>query len=152
MTRMAPLLLVLALLPLGACAKPPGPVFVTFDTGADKPSGPDEYVAVGRALQVLMADPDIHACVIGHADATGSSKLNQQLSLRRARKVREVFIKEGIAPSRLTVASKGASDPVASNQTEEGRAKNRRTEVFFFYPSRGSAGEQYGVRIEVEAE
>ncbi len=145
-------MLALALLSLGACAKPPGPVFVSFDTGADKPSGPDEYVAVGRALQVLVADPDVHACVIGHADATGSSKLNQQLSLRRARKVREIFIKEGIAPSRLTVASKGASDPVASNQTEEGRAKNRRTEVFFYYPNRGSAGEQYGVRIEVEAE
>jgi outer membrane protein OmpA-like peptidoglycan-associated protein len=127
-------------------------MFVSFGTGSDVPESSEEYVGIGMAAEALRQDTDLHAVVIGHADASGSTKLNEQLSLRRARKVRAAMLSQGISANRVGIAARGAGDPIASNQTEEGRAKNRRTEIYFYYPSRGSAGDQYGVRLEVRAE
>ena len=64
----------------------------------------------------------------GYADSTGKAEYNVRLSERRAESVRQALIEAGVEASRLSTRGFGASDPVASNETEAGRAKNRRVE------------------------
>ena len=65
----------------------------------------------------------------GHTDNDGSSAFNLRLGERRAVAVQDYFIKKGITPSKVIVRSKGETEPIASNDSDEGRAKNRRTEL-----------------------
>lgn len=67
--------------------------------------------------------------VIGHTDDVGNKKDNQKLSEARANAVRDDLIASGVDPSKIRAVGVGASQPIASNQTEEGRANNRRVEV-----------------------
>jgi OOP family OmpA-OmpF porin len=67
--------------------------------------------------------------VIGHTDSVGSDTYNQALSERRASSVATYLLSQGLAPNKLTSEGKGQSQPVADNETEEGRAKNRRVEL-----------------------
>ncbi|WP_283190086.1 OmpA family protein [Pseudomonas sp. PMCC200344] len=67
--------------------------------------------------------------VIGHTDSVGSETYNQALSERRASSVAAYLLSQGLAPNKLTSEGKGQSQPVADNETEEGRAKNRRVEL-----------------------
>ncbi|MFA5677029.1 MAG: TolC family outer membrane protein [Pseudomonas sp.] len=67
--------------------------------------------------------------IVGHTDSTGSAGLNRQLSLERAISVREFLIQQGVDRAMVSVAGAGADRPVASNQTTEGRAENRRVEL-----------------------
>ncbi len=73
-------------------------------------------------------DTDIR--VVGHTDNTGTAAYNQQLSERRAASVAAVLRNAGVAPGRVSTAGRGMSEPVASNATPEGRARNRRVEIF----------------------
>ena len=77
----------------------------------------------------LNAYPDINIELSGHTDAKGSDSYNQSLSERRAASVRKYLVSKGIASSRMTSIGFGESQPVADNETEEGRALNRRTEL-----------------------
>jgi outer membrane protein OmpA-like peptidoglycan-associated protein len=65
----------------------------------------------------------------GHTDSVGSEAYNQGLSERRADAVRDYLMSKGVKASRLTARGYGESRPVASNDTEEGRAENRRVEL-----------------------
>ena len=67
--------------------------------------------------------------VVGHADATGSSRRNRSLALARAIEVRNRLIQEGVDPERIHVSARGEEDPAADNATEVGRARNRRVEI-----------------------
>ncbi len=67
--------------------------------------------------------------IVGHTDSTGSQTYNMGLSQRRAETVRDFLTGRGIAAERLTTEWKGETQPVASNSTKEGQAKNRRTEM-----------------------
>lgn len=67
--------------------------------------------------------------VIGYTDSIGSAEYNQGLSVRRATAVKEYMVSEGIDADIIDVSGKGESDPVASNDTDEGRAMNRRVEI-----------------------
>lgn len=67
--------------------------------------------------------------VQGHTDNTGEADFNQQLSVQRAESVRHALVQRGIEAGRLTVKGLGASQPVAPNDTPEGRARNRRVEL-----------------------
>jgi OOP family OmpA-OmpF porin len=67
--------------------------------------------------------------IIGYTDSTGPEAYNEQLSLRRATAVKDYIVSQGIDPAIIDVSGKGEADPVASNATREGRAKNRRVEV-----------------------
>ena len=66
---------------------------------------------------------------IGHADSIGSDAYNQRLSVRRAESVKAYLVSKGIEANRVYTEGKGEKQPVASNKTAEGRAKNRRTEI-----------------------
>jgi len=129
----------------------PGPLFVYYDSGMETPRGAADRGAIDEAVRVLEAHPELNAAVIGYTDDKGPPALNKQLSLARARHVRDAMVAEDVDQERLVVAARGDLLPAASNDTEQGRAKNRRTEIFFFNPKKGDLEVQYGARIEVHA-
>ena len=83
-----------------------------------------------RLLKKLLEDnPTLNATIIGHTDSQGGRSYNQRLSEDRAIAVLQWLVHEGIDAQRLIAKGKGMDEPVASNDTEEGRALNRRTEI-----------------------
>ncbi len=79
--------------------------------------------------EVLVDYPDTDIVVEGHTDATGTDSYNQALSVRRARAVRDFLMDSGVVGSRISSLGLGESQPVASNDTAEGRQLNRRVEI-----------------------
>lgn len=77
----------------------------------------------------LMAYPDTNVQVIGHTDNVGEALYNLELSQRRAASVAGILIDSGVASYRISTIGRGEDQPVASNLTPEGRAKNRRVEI-----------------------
>lgn len=67
--------------------------------------------------------------ITGHTDAVGTEEFNYDLALSRAKHIQSILVSKGIAPDRIQIASKGEKQPVASNDTEEGRRQNRRVEL-----------------------
>lgn len=83
-----------------------------------------------RAFVVFMNEnPNYKATITGHTDSIGTPKINQIISEKRANKVRDALISQGIAPERLNAVGKGESMPIMSNMLKAGRAENRRIEV-----------------------
>jgi len=111
------------------------PSDVSFDTGrADiKPQMRPVLDEISRNL-----DPNVTVTVVGHTDATGSDAINEPLSRDRALAVRDYLTSRGVGVSRLRVDGRGAREPVASNDTDSGRAANRRVEIFLSEP--GTSG------------
>lgn len=77
----------------------------------------------------LEDDSVVSIKVVGHTDSVGSDTYNQGLSERRASSVAQYLLSQGVAPAKVTSEGKGESQPVADNDTDEGRAKNRRVEL-----------------------
>ena len=77
----------------------------------------------------INAYPDTTINVIGHADNTGDATYNQDLSARRAQAVSSALISSGVNPTRIRSIGRGEDAPIATNQTPEGRALNRRVEI-----------------------
>jgi outer membrane protein OmpA-like peptidoglycan-associated protein len=77
----------------------------------------------------LVQNPGIRIMICGHTDDVGTEAYNQELSEKRARAVYSFLVEVGISPGRLEYKGFGKSQPVSGNETEEGRALNRRTEV-----------------------
>jgi len=75
------------------------------------------------------------ARIVGHTDSTGSDAINDPLSLERARTVSNYLQDRGVPASRLEIAGRGSREPVADNTTPEGRAQNRRVEIFLREPA-----------------
>lgn len=88
----------------------------------------ESEAALADLYEMLVENPNMRIRIIGHTDAVGSDKDNQRLSEGRANSVRQNMIDRGIDPSRIEAIGKGKSEPIAPNDTEEGRAKNRRVE------------------------
>ncbi len=83
---------------------------------------------LNRLAELLHNNPALKISISGHTDNQGDDKMNQVLSENRAKSVVVFLIKAGIAPSRLSYAGYGKTRPIDTNNTEAGRAKNRRTE------------------------
>lgn len=81
-----------------------------------------------KLVDVLQKYPDTNIEIIGHTDSKGTDAYNQALSERRANAVVSYLRDRGISSTRLTAKGMGKTDPVATNDTEEGRAQNRRVE------------------------
>jgi outer membrane protein OmpA-like peptidoglycan-associated protein len=90
---------------------------------------PDATPVLDQAATILKENPGIDVRVEGHTDNVGSAQYNQALSLRRAEAVYRYLVNQGIDPERLRVEGFGLTRPVASNDTESGRAQNRRVEL-----------------------
>jgi OOP family OmpA-OmpF porin len=89
----------------------------------------DSISSLDQAVAILRKHPDVRFEVGGHTDSMGKDDYNQGLSERRAQSVLAYLVAQGIDASRMTSVGFGESKPVASNDTEKGRAKNRRTEL-----------------------
>jgi len=85
--------------------------------------------AIDQLVVLIQSYPASNLMVEGHTDSTGSAGLNARLSLARAQAVADSLIEKGIDQDRLKVMGRGASQPVASNTTSDGRALNRRVEI-----------------------
>ncbi|MCQ0969620.1 OmpA family protein [Paracoccus sp. TK19116] len=104
---------------------PEGILFATDSAAVSGPAQNDLY-AVARNLNQY---PNSRVEVIGHTDSTGSAAYNQDLSERRAQSVAGILAAAGVSTSRLAATGRGASQPIASNDTAQGRAQNRRVEI-----------------------
>lgn len=104
------------------------PSNVTFahDSAELTPQARNTLASVG---QTLAQNPQTTVDVIGHTDSTGSEQYNIDLSLRRADTVMRALMAQGVARQRIEAVGAGEADPVASNETEAGRAQNRRVEI-----------------------
>lgn len=89
---------------------------------------PESKTELERLQSILVDNPQIRMEISGHTDSDGSAELNQKLSENRAKAVVDYLIQNGIDQSRLTYMGYGESQPVASNDTAEGKQENRRTE------------------------
>jgi len=90
---------------------------------------PDSIALIEEAVAKLKERGNLAIVVEGHSDSRGSTDYNLKLSLRRAHAVRDHLVQLGVASGRIIVLGKGASEPVATNATREGRAQNRRVEL-----------------------
>jgi len=89
----------------------------------------DSQSTVTNLSQILNAYPTAQVQLSGHTDNTGAPDANQNLSLDRANAVKQMLVDRGIAADRIATTGYGQDRPIASNDTEEGRAKNRRLEL-----------------------
>jgi len=101
---------------------------VLFDTGSSTlRAAAREKLA--KISGIVLAHPGLSLQVEGYTDSVGGDQMNQQLSERRADSVRDFLIAQGVAGSSITAKGFGKADPVASNDTAEGRQKNRRVQL-----------------------
>jgi len=82
------------------------------------------------AYNALVANPEVQVEISGHTDSVGSDEYNQALSLRRAQAVKNWLVQRGIAGNRMKTVGKGEKEPIASNDTADGRMENRRIEFY----------------------
>ena len=78
----------------------------------------------------LRRNPGTHVVIVGHTDSTGGAHINDPLSLNRANAARDYIFNQGVRGPRIQTEGRGAREPVASNESAWGRAKNRRIDIF----------------------
>ncbi|MCI0920514.1 OmpA family protein [Sphingobacterium rhinopitheci] len=101
---------------------------ILFDTGkATLKTAAKQNIA--KLVETLNKEPNTEILVLGHTDNTGSLAVNEKLSLERANAVKAYAVSQGLASSRIETEGKNYSEPIASNDTEAGRAQNRRVEI-----------------------
>lgn len=101
---------------------------ITFDLNSDRLKE-ESYGVIREIATILNENPTVRIKIIGHTDSDGSSALNQELSLKRATSVRNAFVTNfKIEASRLEIEGKGASEPVAENNSALNKALNRRVQ------------------------
>ena len=100
---------------------------ITFDVGKATIK-PESMGEINRIVQLMNENPDLKFSVEGHTDSTGNPTSNQTLSEQRSQAIVAKLVELGIAQDRLTAVGKGQNSPIADNNTDEGRAKNRRVE------------------------
>ena len=102
-------------------------VFFDFDKSILKKAS---ISSLKKLKKFLLAHPGVNLLIVGHTDNIGDLEYNSELSLRRARSVKEYLLQEGISEARLKIEGRGSTAPIQPNDTEENRALNRRIEVF----------------------
>ena len=105
------------------------PSDVSFDTGrsAIKPNfGP----ILNQFATSLNQNSVTTVTIIGHTDSTGSDSINNPLSVDRAEAARDYLVSRGVARNRIATDGRGAREPIADNNTQQGRDKNRRVEIY----------------------
>ena len=84
---------------------------------------------LAKVSGIVLAYPSLHLQVEGHTDSVGTDDYNQQLSEKRAGTVRDYLVQQGISADSIESRGFGKTEPVASNETPEGRQQNRRVEM-----------------------
>jgi outer membrane protein OmpA-like peptidoglycan-associated protein len=99
---------------------------ILFETASDRLDAQSELLITSFA-EYLLGAPSLRVQIQGHTDNVGDADKNLDLSQRRAKRVAETIINHGISANRITHRGYGESRPVATNDSEAGRAQNRRT-------------------------
>jgi outer membrane protein OmpA-like peptidoglycan-associated protein len=103
-------------------------LYSEFNEATFMPS-PELGLYLQKLAEYLEAHPDKTISITGNADAVGSREFNRTRGMQRAENVKKYLLEYGLEEARISVYSNGKDNPLASNDTEEGRAKNRRTEI-----------------------
>ena len=103
-------------------------LYINFDTGKSIIK-PESKAIIDQIVEMLKTNPDLKIGVEGHTDNIGTPASNKTLSEARAKSVVSEIVSKGIAVERLSPAGYGQDKPIGDNNTEEGRAKNRRVEL-----------------------
>jgi len=138
----------------GSKSPPPALEAVHYDTDATKPSFEDKP-AVAQAATELEQNPALHLLLIGRTDSRGDANSNMQLGIQRAHEFRQVLLTRAagkVDASRVHVGSRGQAEPTGSNDTEDGRASNRRVEFHFYYPDGTPLKSRFPSPIIIEGE
>lgn len=109
-----------------------------FDSATLRPAAERDLAEFANTMEEFDG---ARILIVGHTDAKGPDSYNQELSERRSASAADYLEGQGIDPSRLNTAGRGESEPVASNETAEGRQQNRRVEVAIY------ASEEYRERV-----
>lgn len=110
---------------------------VTFESGILFATNSSTLNTASRAslnkfATSLQNNPDTDVKIYGHTDSTGSDAINNPLSERRAESVYNYLLSKGVSGARMVSEGFGSAQPIADNNTQAGRAENRRVEVFIF--------------------
>jgi outer membrane protein OmpA-like peptidoglycan-associated protein len=97
---------------------------------------------LAKVSGIVLAYPTLHVAVEGHTDSVGSDDYNQQLSEHRAEAVRDYFVQQGIKSTNVEAHGYGKNEPIATNDTPEGRQQNRRVELILSGDAIGSAADE----------
>ncbi|QKV51471.1 OmpA family protein [Comamonas antarctica] len=105
------------------------PSDISFDTGRSDIKSNFAPV-LDRFADSLRNNVNTDVRIIGHTDSTGTDAINNPLSLQRANSTRNYLTSRGVGGTRIQTDGRGSYEPIASNSTNEGRARNRRVEIF----------------------
>jgi len=112
---------------------------VLFDTGKYNLRLPAQ-LGLAKLSGIVLSHPGLKLAIEGYTDTTGSATFNQTLSEQRANAVRDYLVQQGLDPASVTAQGFGPANPVASNDTPQGRQQNRRVEIII-------SGEVIGTKI-----
>jgi outer membrane protein OmpA-like peptidoglycan-associated protein len=116
---------------------------VLFDTGKYN-LRTEAQLGLAKLTGIVLSHPGLKLAIEGYTDTTGTSAFNQTLSEQRANAVRDYLDQQGLDPASVTAEGFGPANPVASNDTSQGRQQNRRVEIII-------SGEVIGTKIGVTA-
>jgi outer membrane protein OmpA-like peptidoglycan-associated protein len=108
--------------------------YINFKFGTAEISGADPIPVLEEVARIMKERPNMRVKISGHTDSIGSDQANQQLSLRRATTVRDYLVRKGVDASRFEIQGMGETEPIDSNDTDLGRARNRRIEFSVVRP------------------
>ncbi len=103
-------------------------LYINFETGKSEIK-PESIPIIDQIVEMLKQNADLKISVEGHTDNVGTEKSNQTLSESRAKSVMDALVSKGIDVNRLKYKGWGQTKPIADNNTEDGKAKNRRVEI-----------------------
>ena len=118
------------------------PSDISFDTGRADIKGNFRPI-LDRFASGLVENPTAQVTIIGHTDSTGGTALNNQLSIDRAASARSYLASRGVPQQRVFIEGRGEREPVASNDNDTGRARNRRVEIYVAEPQAQAQQPQY---------
>jgi outer membrane protein OmpA-like peptidoglycan-associated protein len=105
------------------------PSDISFDSGQSNIK-PNLRPILDQFAQGLGSQPNTEIRIVGHTDSTGSDAINNPLSINRAASTRDYLVSRGVDSRRIQIDGRGEREPIADNNTDAGRAKNRRIEIF----------------------
>ena len=105
------------------------PADVSFDTGRSDIKSNFRPI-LERFANTLNDNQSTTVSIVGHTDSTGSDNVNDPLSIDRAAHTRDYLAQRGVSPNRIMIDGRGEREPIASNDTDSGRARNRRVEIY----------------------
>ena len=96
---------------------------------------PDFRAVLDRFASSLQENPGTSVSIVGYTDSTGSDAINNPLSVNRAASTRDYLASRGVGSNRVSIDGRGSREPIDSNDTAAGRARNRRVEIFVAEPA-----------------